>query len=131
MQQHSVRRGGSRLKRHSVRRGGSRLKRHSVRRGGSRLKRHSVRRGGSRLKRHSVRGGGSRLKRWNVNQKVRGSNPPTTVSKLGQFRSPHPCSSVETLKGLFYVAFMPGEVQYPTQGNGEHIVDSDPMVPIC
>ena len=49
-----------------------------------------------------------------------GSIPPTAVSKLRQFRSPHICFwlSEETLKvsGPFYLVSMPGEVKDPTQG---------------
>ena len=49
-----------------------------------------------------------------------GSIPPTAVSKLRQFRSPHICLclSEETLKagGPFYLVSMPGEVKYPTKG---------------
>ena len=46
--------------------------------------------------------------------------PPTALSKLRQFRSPHICMclSEDTLKagGAFYLVFMPGEVKDPTQG---------------
>ena len=46
--------------------------------------------------------------------------PPTTISKLRQFRSPHVCLclSEETLNagGPFYLVSMPGEVKDPTQG---------------
>ena len=49
-----------------------------------------------------------------------GSIPPTAVSKLKQFHSPHICLclSEETLKagGPFYLVSMPGEVKDPTQG---------------
>ena len=46
--------------------------------------------------------------------------PPTAVSKLRQFHSPHICLSVseETIKagGPFYLISMQGEVKDPTQG---------------
>ena len=49
-----------------------------------------------------------------------GSIPPTAISKLRQFRSPHICLclSEENLKdgGPFYLVSMPGEVKVPTQG---------------
>ena len=48
------------------------------------------------------------------------SIPPTAVSKVRQFRSPHICLclSEKTLKadGPFYLVSMPGEVKDPTQG---------------
>ena len=46
-----------------------------------------------------------------------GSIPPTAVSKLRQFHSPHICLclSEETLKASvpFYMVTMPGEIKYP------------------
>ena len=60
------------------------------------------------------------LERRTVNRGDGGSIPPTAVSKLRQFRSPHICLclSEETLKadGPFYLVSMPGEVKDPTQG---------------
>ena len=54
-----------------------------------------------------------------VNRGDGGSIPPTSVSKLRQFHSPHICLclSEETLKagGPFYLVSMPGEVKDPTQ----------------
>ena len=62
---------------------------------------------------------GRAVERLTVNRGVGGSIPPTAISKLRQFRSPHICLclSEETLKagGPFYLVFMPGEVKYPTQ----------------
>ena len=62
----------------------------------------------------------SAVERQTVNRGDAGSIPPTAVSKLRQFRSPHICLclSEETLKagGPFYLVSMPGEVQDPTQG---------------
>ena len=64
--------------------------------------------------------GGCVVERRTVNRGDGGSIPPTAVSKLGQFRSPHICLclSEETLKagGAFYLVSMPGEVKDPTQG---------------
>ena len=64
--------------------------------------------------------GGRVVERRTVNGGDGGSNPPTTVSKLRQFRSPHICLwlSDETLKagGPFYLVSMPWEVKDPTQG---------------
>ena len=55
-----------------------------------------------------------------VNRGDGGSIPPTAVSKLRQFRSPHICLclSEETLKagGPLYLVSMPGGVKDPTQG---------------
>ena len=49
-----------------------------------------------------------------------GSIPPTAVSKLKQFRSPHICLclSEDKLKagGPFYLVSMPGEVKDPIRG---------------
>ena len=60
------------------------------------------------------------VERRTVNRGDGGSIPPTAVSKLSQFRSPHICLclSEETLKagGPFYLVSMPGEVKDPTQG---------------
>ena len=59
------------------------------------------------------------VERRTVNRGDDGSIPPTAVSKLRQFRSPHGCLclSKETLKadGPFYLVSMPGEVKDPTQ----------------
>jgi len=67
-----------------------------------------------------VGSGGRVVECWTVNRGDGGSIPPTAVSKLTQFRSPHICLclSEETLKagGPFYVVSMPGEVKDPTQG---------------
>ena len=64
--------------------------------------------------------GGRAVERRTVNRGDGGSIPPTAVSKLRQFRSPHICLclSEETLKasGPFYLVSMPGEVKVPTQG---------------
>ena len=64
--------------------------------------------------------GGHVVERRTVNQGDSGSIPPTAVSKLRQFHSPHICLclSEETLKagGPFYMMSMPGEVKDPTQG---------------
>ena len=53
-----------------------------------------------------------------VNRGDGGSIPPTSVSKLRQFRSPHICLclSEETLNagGSFYLVSMPGEAKDPT-----------------
>ena len=64
-----------------------------------------------------------------VNRGDGGSIPPTTVSKLRQFRSPHICLCLleETLKasGPSYLVSMPGDVKGPTQGvNVQPVVDS-------
>ena len=64
-----------------------------------------------------------------VNRGDGGPIPPTAVSKLRQFRSPHICLclSEETLKvgGPFYLVSMPEEVKDPTQGvNALPVVDS-------
>ena len=60
------------------------------------------------------------VERRTVNRGDGGSIPPTAVSKLTQFRSPHICLrlSEETLKagGPFYLVSMPEEVKDPTQG---------------
>ena len=64
--------------------------------------------------------GGRAVERRTVNRWDDGSIPPTAVSKLRQFRSPHICLCLleETLKagGPFYLVSMPGEVKDPTQG---------------
>ena len=69
---------------------------------------------------HSVGSGGRAVQRRTVNRGDGGSIPPTAVSKLRQFRSPHICLclSEETLKagGPFRLVSMPGEVKDPTQG---------------
>ena len=60
------------------------------------------------------------VEHWTVNRRDDGSIPPTAVSKLGQFRSPHICLclSEETLKDgdPFYLVSMSGEVKDPTGG---------------
>ena len=60
------------------------------------------------------------VERWTVNRGDDGSIPPTAISKLRQFRSPHICLcfSEETLKAgvPFYLVSMPREVKDPTQG---------------
>ena len=63
------------------------------------------------------------VERQTVSQGDGGSIPPTTVSKLRQFRSRHicVCLSEETIKagGPFYqilVGVCAGEVKDPTQG---------------
>ena len=52
-----------------------------------------------------------------VNRGDAGSIPPTAVSKLRQFRSPHICLCLteEAVKagGPFYLVSMPGEVKDP------------------
>ena len=67
-----------------------------------------------------VKSGGRAVERRTVNRGDGGSIPPTAISKLRQFRSPHICLclSEETLKagGPFYLVSMPGEVKDPTQG---------------
>ena len=61
-----------------------------------------------------------------VNRGDGGSIPPTAISKIRQFPSPHICLclSEETLKagGPFYLVSMPGEEKDPTQG--VNVVDS-------
>ena len=63
---------------------------------------------------------GRMVEHWTVNRGDGGSIPPTTLSKLRLFRSPHicVCLSEETLKagGPFCLVSMPGEVKDPTQG---------------
>ena len=67
-----------------------------------------------------VESGGCAVEHQTVNRGDSGSIPPTAVTKLRQFRSPHICLCLleETLKaaGLFYLVSMPGEVKDPTQG---------------
>ena len=70
---------------------------------------------------HAMGSGGRAVERRIVNRGDGGSIPPTAVSKLRQFRSPHICRlclSEETIKagGPFYLVSMPGEVKDPTQG---------------
>ena len=64
--------------------------------------------------------GGRAVEHRTVNRGDGGSIPPTAVSKLRQFRLPHICLylSEEKLKagGPFYLLFMSGEVNDPTQG---------------
>ena len=64
--------------------------------------------------------GGREVERRTVSRGDGGSIPPTAVSKLRQFRSPHIylCLSEETLKagGPFYLLSMSREVKDPTQG---------------
>ena len=64
--------------------------------------------------------GGRAVERRTVNRGDGGLIPPTAVSKLRQFRSPHVCLclSEETLKAgsPFYMVSMSGEVKDPTQG---------------
>ena len=71
-------------------------------------------------KKTSKQKSGSRaVERRTINRGDSGSIPPTAVSKLRQFRSPHiVCLSEETPKagGPFYLVSMPGEVKDPTQG---------------
>ena len=74
-----------------------------------------------RLRVHPIVGSGGRaVERRTISRRDGVSIPPTAVSKLRQFRSPHICLclSEETLKagGPFYLVSMPGEVKYPTQG---------------
>ena len=68
----------------------------------------------------SMGSGGRAVGRRTVNRGDGGSIPPTVVSKLRQFHSPHICLclSEETLKarGPFYLVSMPGEVKDPTHG---------------
>ena len=63
--------------------------------------------------------GGRAVEHRTVNRGDGGSIPPTAVSKLRQFRSPHICLclSEETLKagGPFYLMSIPGGVKAPTQ----------------
>ena len=60
-----------------------------------------------------------RASQGTVNRGDGGSIPPTAVSKLRQFRSPHICLclSEETLKagGPFYLVSLPEKVKDPTQ----------------
>ena len=60
------------------------------------------------------------VERQTVNRGDGGSIPPTTVSKLRQFRLPHICLclSEETLKagGPFCLVSMSGEIKDHTQG---------------
>ena len=62
------------------------------------------------------------VERRTVNRGDGGSIPPTAVSKLRQFRSPHMCLclSEETLKadGPFYLVSMPGEIKDLIRGGG-------------
>ena len=55
-----------------------------------------------------------------VNQGDGGSIPPTTISKLRQFRSPNICLCLleDTLKadGSFYLVSMPGQLKNTTRG---------------
>ena len=64
--------------------------------------------------------GGRTVECRTVNRGDGGSIPPTAISKLRQFRSPHICLclSEETLKagGPFYLVSMPEEVKDHTQG---------------
>ena len=63
---------------------------------------------------------GRAVERRTVNRGGGGSIPPTAVSKLRQFRSPHICLCLleETLKpgDPFCLVSMPGEVKHPTKG---------------
>ena len=72
------------------------------------------------VRKECVRSGGRAVEHRTVNRRDGGSIPPTSISKLRQFRSPHICLSLseETLivGGPFYLVSMPGEVKYPTQG---------------
>ena len=67
-----------------------------------------------------VGSGGHVVERRTVYRGDGGSIPPTAVSKLRQFHSPHICLCIseETLKagGPFYLVSMPGEVKDPTRG---------------
>ena len=67
-----------------------------------------------------VGSGGRAVEHRTVNRGDSGSIPPTAVSKLEQFHSPHIylCLSEETLKasGPFYLVSKPWEVKDPTQG---------------
>ena len=62
--------------------------------------------------------GGREVECRTVNRGDGGSIPPTAVSKLRQFRSPHICLCLSDTKtgGPFYVVFIPGEIKDPTQG---------------
>ena len=66
-----------------------------------------------------VRSGGHAVECRTVNRGDGGSTPPTALSRLRQFHSPHICLclSEETLKagGPFYLVSMPGEVKDPPQ----------------
>ena len=66
--------------------------------------------------------GGRAVERRTVNRGDGGSMPPTAVSKLRQFLSPHICLCLleETLKavGPLYLVSLPGEVNYLIQGRG-------------
>ena len=63
--------------------------------------------------------GGRTVERRTVNRGDGGSIPSTAVSKVTHFRSPHICLclSEEILKACvpFYLVFMTGEVNDPTQ----------------
>ena len=67
-----------------------------------------------------MRSGVRAVERRTVNRGDGDSIPPTAVSELRQFRSPHICLclSEETLKagGPFSLVSMPGEEKDPTQG---------------
>ena len=69
---------------------------------------------------YSMGSGGRVVEHQTVNRGDGGSIPPTAVSELRQFRSPHIylCLSEDTIKagGPFYLVSMPGEVKDPTQG---------------
>ena len=66
-----------------------------------------------------VGSGGRAVERRTVNRGDAGTIPPTAVSKLRQFCSPHICLclSEETLKagGPFYLVSKPEKVKDPTQ----------------
>ena len=66
-----------------------------------------------------VGSGGRAVEHRTVNRGDGGSIPPTAISKLRQFSSPHICLCLleETLKagGPFYLVSRPGEVKDPTQ----------------
>ena len=68
----------------------------------------------------TVGSSGRAVERRTVHRGDGGSIPPTPVSKLRQFRSPHICLclSEETLKagGPVYLVSMPGEIKDPTRG---------------
>ena len=70
------------------------------------------------------------IERRTVNRGDGGSIPPTAVSKLRQFRSPHICLclSEETPKAgdPVYLLPMPGEVKNPTPG--VNVVDSQILI---
>ena len=61
-----------------------------------------------------VGSGGRAVKRRTVNRVEGGSIPPTAVSKLRQFLSPHICGRYTKIGGPFYLVSMPGEVKVPT-----------------